>query len=327
MTMRFLLGLFGAAVVAQVALATPATAQDYPNKPIRILVPYAAGGFVDVAARIVGARLSEVLGQQVVIENRPGGRGHIATRMAARATPDGYTLLMAHTGEFSVSPVIFKDVPYDFDRDFHAITLVSDAPMVIGAHAGSPYKTMADLIAAAKAKPGVLGMGTPGVGSINHLTGAWIELVTGAKFLHVPYKGGAPAATAAASGEIPFGVAALSSTQPQIDAGLVRVLAVTTPTRSPVNMSWPTLKEAGVPEVATSIWTGLFAPKGVPQPILDRIYSEVAKLLATKDVQDRFAAGGAVTGGMSPAEFTAKIRRDTERYREIVKQAKIEMIQ
>jgi tripartite-type tricarboxylate transporter receptor subunit TctC len=318
--MRLLISVVGAVLLI---LGTPAQSQDYPNKPVRILVPYAPGGFVDVAARIVGHALSEIWGQQVIVENRPGGRGYLATAQAAKAAPDGYTLLMAHTGEFAVNPVMFSDVPYDLDRDFHAITLVSDAPMVIGAHAKGPYMTMKDLIAAAKSKPGAIAMGTPGVGTINYLTGAWIELETGVKFLHVPYKGGAPAATAAASGEIPFGVAALSSTQPQIDAGLVRVLAVTTPKRSPVNMNWPTLGEAGVPKVETSIWTGLFAPKNVPRSIVDKIYVDVAKLLDSKEVRERFAKGGATTGGMTPVAFTGMIKRETDRYREIVKKANI----
>jgi len=194
---------------------------------------------------------------------------------------------------------------------------------VIGAHTAGQIQSLKDLIDAAKAKPGTVGMSTPGTGSVNHLAGEWMGLAAGVKFLHVPYRGGAPAMVAVASGEVPFGVAALSSALPQIKAGRVKVLALTTAKRSPVDPSWPTIQDAGVREVDTSIWTGLFAPKGVPQPIADKIYAEVAKILELPDVRERFASGGATTGGMKPAEFTAKIKQDAARFKEIVKKADI----
>jgi tripartite-type tricarboxylate transporter receptor subunit TctC len=318
--MRFLAG-----IVCAIALliGTQAHSQDFPNKPIRILVPFAPGGVVDVAARIVGQKLTERWGQQVLVDNRPGGNGFIAVSAAAKSPPDGYTLLMAHTGEFAVNPAVFKDVPYDLDRDFIAITMVSDAPMVIGAHSAGRIQTLKDLVDAAKAKPGTVGMSTPGTGSVNHLTGEWLGLAAGAKFLHVPYKGGAPAMTAVAAGEVPFGVAALSSALPQIKAGRVKVLALSTAKRSPLDQSWPTIQEAGVREVDTSIWTGLFAPKGVPQPIIDKIHAEVAKILEMPDVRERFASGGASTVGMKPAEFTAKIKQDAARFKDIVAKADV----
>jgi tripartite-type tricarboxylate transporter receptor subunit TctC len=230
---------------------------------------------------------------------------------------------MAHTGEFAVNPAVFKDVPYDLDRDFQPITLVNDAPMVWVVHSGGSMNTMQDLIAAAKANPGQVGVTTPGNGSINHLVLEWTGLSTGAKFLHVPYKGGAPAITATAGGEVPAGTAALGSAMPHIQSGRVKVVAVTTATRSPVNMSWPTLRESGVGEVQSSIWVGLFAPKGVPQPVMDKIYQEVAKILTLPDVKERFAAGGGVPGGMSPAEFTAKVKHDAQRLKQIVQVANV----
>ena len=318
--MRFLAGMIcGIALL----IGTQAHSQDYPNKPIRILVPFAPGGVVDVAARILGQKLSERWGQQVLVDNRPGGNGFIAVSATAKSAPDGYTLLMAHTGEFAVNPAVFKDVPYDLDRDFIAITMVSDAPMVIGAHSAGRIQSLKDLVDAAKAKPGTVGMSTPGTGSVNHLAGEWLGLAAGAKFLHVPYKGGAPAMTAVASGEVPFGVAALSSALPQIKAGRVKVLALTTAKRSPVDQSWPTIQEAGVREVDTSIWTGLFAPKGVPQPIIDKIYAEVAKVLEMPDVRERFASGGATTVGMKPADFTARIKQDAARFKDVVAKADV----
>jgi tripartite-type tricarboxylate transporter receptor subunit TctC len=193
--------------------------------------------------------------------------------------------------------------------------------MVYVVNSNTPYKTMQELIAAAKAKPGTVGVSTPGAGSINHLVLEWTNLTTGAKFLHVPYKGGAPAITATAGGEVPAGTAAMSSAMPHIQSGRVRVVAVTTDKRSPVNMAWPTLQEAGVPGVHSSIWVGLFAPKGVPQPIIDKIYGEVAKILQLDDVKARFAAGGGVPGGMKPAEFAAKIKKEAADLKVVVAKA------
>ena len=310
-------------VFAVLALAgTEARSQEFPTKPIRIVVPFAPGGFVDVAARLLGQKLHERLGQQVIVENRPGGNGFIGVMAAAKAPADGYTLLMAHTGEFSVNPAVFaSSIPYDLDRDFIPITMVNDAPMVFVVHTGGPHNTMQDLIAAAKAKPGTVGVSTPGTGSIQHLVLEWAGLATGAKFLHVPYKGGAPAITATAGGEVPAGSAAISSAMPHITSGRVKVVAVTTAERSPVNTSWPTLKESGVPGVQSSIWAGLFAPKGVPQPIIDKLYAEVAKILEMPDVKQRFAAGGGVPGGMKPAEFKAHIVAEASRLKEVVQKA------
>jgi len=324
--MRLIVGaICSALALALAATSTPSHAQaDYPNKPIRILVPFAPGGFVDVAARIVGQKLSEKWGQQVIVENRPGGNGFIAVTAVARAPADGYTLLMAHSGEFAVNPAVFAaTIPYDLDRDFQAITLVSQAPMVIGAKSDGPYKTLADLAEAAKAKPGTIGMSSPGTGSINHLAGEWAALSMGVKFLHVPYKGGAPAAVAISTGEVPFGMAAVSSAMPQIKAGRVKVLAITTAKRTAVDMSWPTAQEAGAKDVDLAIWSGLFAPKGVPQPIIDKLYAEVAAILQMPDVKEKFAAGGGETGGMKPAEFTAQIKREADKLSGIVKAANI----
>ncbi len=314
--MRIVLGV----VCAAIAVGT-AQAQTYPTKPVRIIVPYAPGGIVDTSARVVAQKLTEKWGQQVVVENRPGGNGFIGTVAAAKSPNDGYTLLVAHTGEFAVSPAVFPNIPYDLDRDFTAITLITEAPMVIVVNSNTPYKTLPELIAAAKDKPGTVGVSTPGVASINHLILEWMNLVTGAKFLHVPYRGGAPAITATAGGEVPAGKAALGSAMPHIKTGRVRVLAVTTAKRSFVDESWPTRMEAGVPGVSSSIWAGIFAPKGVPQPIIDKVYTDIAEILKLPDVKERFAAGGGVTVGMPPAEFAAAIRKEAAGLKVVVAKA------
>jgi len=314
--MRVVLGIICAALSVW-----GAQAQTYPTKPVRIIVPYAPGGIVDTSARVVGQKLAEKWGQQVVVENRPGGNGFIGTVAAAKSPADGYTLLTAHTGEFAVSPAVFPNIPFDLDRDFTAITMVTDAPMVIVVNSKTPYQTLQELIAAARAKPGTIGVSSPGIASINHLVLEWMNLATGVKFLHVPYRGGAPAITATAGGEVPVGKAALGSAMPHIKTGRVRVVAVTTATRSFVDKSWPTMMESGVPGVSSSIWAGLFAPKGVPQPIIDKIYADVAEILKLPDVKARFAAGGGVTGGMPPAEFAAAIRKEAASLKIVVAKA------
>jgi tripartite-type tricarboxylate transporter receptor subunit TctC len=320
--MRVVAGLLCALLA--VACGSPAQAQSYPTKPIRIIVPYAPGGFADVAARIVAEKLQQRLGQQVIVENRSGGNGFIGTTAGAKAAPDGYTLLTAHTGEFAVSPAVFKDIPFELERDFESITMISIAPLLVAANAKGPIQSIPDLIAAAKAKPNTVGMGTPGTASINHLAGEWFADAAGIKLLHVPYKGGAPAGVAVAAGEVPMGVMAISSVMAQIQAGRVKPLAVTTAKRSTQFKDWPTLQEvANVKNVDASIWTGLFAPKGTPKPILDRLHAEMVAILAMPDVREKFAQGGADTGGMSSSEFVAIIKREAAAYKSIVEKANI----
>jgi tripartite-type tricarboxylate transporter receptor subunit TctC len=303
--------------------AAPVRAEDYPSRPIRILVPYAPGGISDIAARIVGAKLTEAWGQQVLVENKPGGNGFIAVTDAARSAPDGYTLVMVTTGDVAINPALFKDIPYDVDRDLAPIASVSDAPMVLATNGASPYKTVADVLTAAKGQPGQLDVCTPGYGSVNQLVLESMALNTGTKFVHVPYKGGAPAAQALVAGDIPLGILASSSVAPHVQSGHVRVLAVTTAKRSALNPEWPTLKEEGAGDVNASNWTALLAPKGTPQPIIDKLNAAVVKILNMPDVKERFAAGGVATIPSSPAELDARIKRELAAYRVIIEKANV----
>jgi tripartite-type tricarboxylate transporter receptor subunit TctC len=313
-----------ASVIALVVFcAAPAQAQNYPAKPIHILVPYAPGGITDIAARIVGAKLTEVWGQQVVVENKPGGNGFIAMTAGAKAAPDGYTLVMVTVGDVAINPAMFKEIPYDVERDLAPIAMVSDAPMVLAAHADAPFKSVADAIAAAKAQPGRISVATPGNGSVNQIVLEWMALNTGTQFQHIPYKGGAPAAAALAAGDIPLGVLASSSVAPHVKSGRVRVLAVTMGKRSTLNPEWPTLQQEGVKEVDASNWTALFAPKGTPQPVIDKLNAEVVKILNMPDVKERFAGGGVVTIPSSAAELGARVKQEAERFRAIVQKANI----
>jgi tripartite-type tricarboxylate transporter receptor subunit TctC len=257
-----------------------------------------------------------------VIENRPGGNGFIATTAVAKSPADGYTLLMAHTGEFAVNPALFDSVPYELERDFAPITMVSDAPMLYLATAKAPFNTFQELVAQAKAKPGAITFGSAGNGSINHLAGEWLAQAAGIQLLHVPYKGGAPAAAAVAAGDVHFGVMAAPGALPHIKSGRGKVIGITTAKKSPLDPSWATPRDAGIPDLDASIWVGLFAPKGTPQPIIDRVNAEVRQTLNQPEVQKRFIeSAGAEAVGMSPAEFLARIKADAERYRRVVKQA------
>jgi tripartite-type tricarboxylate transporter receptor subunit TctC len=296
-------------------------AQDYPAKPIRVLVPFAPGGAVDTTARVLAQAMTQRLSWQFVIENRPGGNGFIATTAAAKAPADGYTLLMAHTGEFAVNPALFAEIPYELERDFAPITMVSDAPMLYLANAKAPFNTFQELIAAAKAKPGSITFGSAGNGSINHLAGEWLAQAAGIQLLHVPYKGGAPAAAAVAAGDVHFGVMAVPGAMPHIKSGRGKVVGITTAKKSPLEPAWATPRDAGIPDLDASIWVGLFAPKGTPQPVIDKLNREVRATLADAEVRKRFVDTGAEAVGMTPAEFLARIKSDAERYRRVVKQA------
>ena len=315
--------LIMAGIAAVVAFS--AQAADYPTKPIRVLVPFAPGGVVDTSARILTNKISEMKGWQFVVDNRPGANGFIAVGITARANADGYTLLAAHTGEFSVNPVLFRNMPYDFDRDFTPIIMVSDAPMLLVVNAASPFNNLKDLIAGAKAKPGQLAFGSPGTGSVNHLATEWLVNAAGARALHVPYKGGAPAVSAVAANEVVFTVAGLPGVIPHLQAKRVKVLGVTTAKRSPQVPDYMSAQEAGIPGVDASIWVGLFAPRCTPKAIVTALYQASAAVLQQPDVKQRYATvGGAETTTMGTVEFTKRIRSELERYRKVAAQVGIQ---
>jgi tripartite-type tricarboxylate transporter receptor subunit TctC len=295
----------------------------YPTRPIHVIAPYAPGGIADIAARLIGQKLTEAWGQQVVVENRPGANGFLGVTAVTRAQPDGYTLLVATTGDLTINPVLFKRTPYDAQHDLVPITMLSDTPCVLAANANTPYKTVADVLAAARKDPGNIPIGSPGIGSINQLAFEWMGLGTGTKFLHVPYKGGVPAATALAGGDIPLAVVATSSVTPFLQNNRVRVIALTTAKRSTFNPQWPTLQEGGVPDVDVSNWTALLAPAGTPQPIIDKLHQAVVEILAMPDIQQRFSAGGSVVVPTTAAELDDRIKHDTAAFKTIVDKANI----
>jgi len=319
--MRAVIGLLAALVVASTA---PAEAQSYPSRPIRIIVPYAPGGVADIAARLVGQKLFDALGQSFIVENRPGGNGFIAVMAAVRAPADGYTLLVGTIAEFTINPALYKKLPYDVARDLTPVAMLSDTPLVLATNGDSPYHSVADVILAARGKPETLGTASPGTGTFNHITIEQLELEAGIKLLHVPYRGGAPAATAVAAGDIPLGLLAISSVVPFLQSKHIRVLAVTTSKRSSFNPEWRTLHEEGVPKINASNWVGMLAPKNVPTPIIEKLHDEVQKILVTPEIRNLFSVGGADTMPMSIADFDARIRADAARFKDIVKEAGIQ---
>jgi tripartite-type tricarboxylate transporter receptor subunit TctC len=301
-----------------------AGAQEFPRKPIRVLVPYAPGGVVDTTTRIVTNKITERLGWQFVVDNRPGGNGFIAVGIAAKGAPDGYTILSAHTGEFAVSPFVFKGVPFELDRDFEAVVMLSDAPMLVVVNSQSPINSFKDLVAMARAKPGAVSFGSPGNGSVNHLASEWLAVAAGVKMLHIPYKGGAPAVSAVATNEVIWTIAGLPGVTPHLQAKRVKVLGITTAKRTAQTPDWPSAQEGGIPGVDASIWVGFFVPKGTPKAIINRLYSVSADMLKFPDVKERFAVvGGAETIGMPPAQFHARVKNDAVRYRKIVQEVGI----
>jgi len=313
---RFLAATF---LVIFLAVAPGALGQEYPNKPIRVLVPYAPGGVVDTTTRIVTNKITERLGWQFVVDNRPGGNGFIAVGIAARGTPDGYTVLSAHTGEFAVSPFVFKGVPFELDRDFTAVVMLSDAPMLVVVNSQSPINSFKDLVAMARAKPGAVTFGSPGSGSVNHLASEWLAVAAGVKMLHVPYKGGAPAVSAVATNEVIWTIAGLPGVTPHLQAKRVTVLGTTTAKRTAQTPDWPTAQEGGIPSVDASIWVGFFVPKGTPKNVINKLYSVSADMLKFPDVKERFATvGGAEAIGMPPAEFHTRVKQDAVRYKKVV---------
>ena len=298
-----------------------AAAQTYPSRPVKIIVPATTGGAIDVIARVLADKMTASLGQPVVVENKPGGNGFIALSAAAKATPDGYTLVMATAGDLTLSPALFKDMPYNVQNDFAFISLVSDAPLVLAANTQAPFKSVADVIAGAKAQPGRISIASPGNGSNNQLVIEWIGLNSGTQFQHIPYKGGAPAAAALAGNDIPLAVLASSSVAPHVKSGRAVVLAITAARRSKLNPEWPTLQEQGVKEVDASNWTALLAPKGTPKEVVDKLHTEIVKILAMPDVKDRFAGGGVETIGSSPAELQARVKDEGARFQQVVQKA------
>ena len=309
-------------MAAGLALAAAgACAQAYPVKPIRMMVPFPAGGGSDTMGRALGQKLTERLGQSVVIENRPGAGGSIGADVVAKAAPDGYTILLGSTSELVQYPNVNPKIPYDPMRDLAPITLVGTVPLVLVIHPSLPAKTVKDLVALAKARPGEINFGSAGNGSTTHLAVELFILMTGARMTHVPYKGSPQAVTDLVAGNVQLGIPTMPAALGFIKAGRVRALGVSSGKRTPVLPDVPTMREAGVTEYETDLWTGVLAPAGTPPAVLTRLHAEIVHALGLPDVKDTLGRQGAVPASSSPQEFSNYMRAELTKWARVVKAA------
>src|ERR1700722_15119567 len=287
-----------------------ARADDYPSHPIKLVVPFAPGGAADAVARIIGRRVSETIGQPMVIENRGGAGAIIGTEDVHKADPDGYTLLLGQSGPISINPGVYKNLPYDPEKDFAPITMTSDYPYVLVVNAKLPVKTFQDFIAMVKAKPGEFNYGTTGVGSSNQLVTELLSSRAGLKMVHVPYRGTALAVADLLAGQVTMVFADPVSALPHLQAGTLRALAVTTKTRSPVAPEVPTVAESGYPGFEAIAWHGILAPRNTPRPIINKLHDQIVAALNDPATKALIVAQAIQIVGDTPDEFAAFIKKD-----------------
>jgi tripartite-type tricarboxylate transporter receptor subunit TctC len=312
----------GALVLATAASAhaAPAAAQKtYPDKPVRIVVPFAAGGGVDILTRIIGQHLTDRLGQQVVVENRAGAGGNLGTDAVAKSPPDGYTLLMGTTGTHTINPGLYAKLPYDAVKDFKPITLTASVPNLLVVNPDLPAKSARELIALAKASPGKLNFGSFGNGTSNHLSGELFKSMTKIDVVHVAYKSAPQAVIDIMSGQVSFAFVNMPLALPHVQSGKLRALAVTGAARSAAAPEFPTMVEAGVPGFVVESWYGLLAPAGTPDAIVERLHRDVAAVLAKPEVKAAFAQQGAEPVTSTPAEFAALIVEGKKQWAEVIR--------
>jgi tripartite-type tricarboxylate transporter receptor subunit TctC len=314
--------LAGAAALAFAALVSPAQAQEsYPARPIRLVVGFPPGGGMDLSARVYAAKFQESLGTPVLVENRPGATGIVAGEVVAKSAPDGYTLLVGASGQMTINPVIMPKHPYDTVRDFAAITTLAQFPMVIAVNPSFPAKSIAELVALAKAKPGELAYSHGG--ATHQVAAEMFNQAVGITMRNIPYKGGAPAVNAAVAGDVPIVVVDSAAASAQIRAGRLRVLAVTSAARTPLVPDAPTVAESGVPGYDITVWAGLFAPAGTPQAVISRLYREASRIMESQDTKEKLKNIGMDPGGLAPEQLSAMIQADIAKYAVIVKAANI----
>ncbi|MBS0391898.1 MAG: tripartite tricarboxylate transporter substrate binding protein [Proteobacteria bacterium] len=313
--------LAGLTLAAAGTLPLGAYAQNYPTKPVTIVVPFAPGGTTDILARIVGQGLTTELGQPFIVDNRAGAGGNIGASLAAKAAADGYTLFMGTVGTHAINQALYKKMPFDPVKDFAPISRVATVPNLLVANPKEPYKTVKELIAYAKANPGKVTFGSPGSGASPHVSGELFKSMTGTDLLHVPYKGSAPAMTDLLGGQINIMFDNLPSAIQHVRSGKLRPIAVTTARRSPELPDVPTIAESGVPGYEAMSWFGMFAPAATPKPVLDRLNAALVKVLNQADVKKKIAEQGGDVVAESPAQFAAFIKSETVKWGKVVKES------
>ncbi len=314
-----------AAVLLAVSVCGPAAAQQYPAKPIRMIMGFPPGGGTDIVGRIVAQRLSEVIGQQILPDNRGGAAGQIAAELVAKSPPDGYTIMLAHIAAISILPTLYPRLPYDAARDFAPITLVASGPNFLVVHPSIPAKSVKELVALAKARPGQLHYASPGAGTVQHLSAELFKLQAKVDMLHVPYKGSGQSIVDLVAGHVHLNFDSVPPVLPHVRSGRLRALAVTSAKRFSILPDIPTVTEGGVPGFDMGTWWGLVAPAAVSKDVIARLHAETVKVLRQNDVKEKIAFAGADTVGNTPDEFGAFIRNERAKYARIVKEANIKI--
>jgi tripartite-type tricarboxylate transporter receptor subunit TctC len=314
-TAPFALSIF---ISAFFMLLAPAVQAAWPNdQPIKIIVPQAAGGTNDTLARLVGVELSKILGQTVVIDNRPGASGAIGMQATVQAPPDGYTIALA-SDSAALLDVLRPNLPWKFKSGLQGVVMIGEQPISIATSSKNSFNTFQQVIDAAKAKPGSLGYGSSGIGSSQNIVGEWVASLAGIKLVHVPYKGGGQAANDVVSGQIPLAVLGLAPMLKQQQAGNVRILAVTTPERSKALPDVPTLTELGFPQIALAQWAGLVAPAGTPQPIIQKLSDALIKVLSEKSITEKMIAAGITPQPLNYQQFDAFLKKTVDTWQQVV---------
>lgn len=311
------------ALAAPLAAGRTAAQQDYPNKPIRLIVPYAAGGGADAVARILGQHVGNALGQSVVVENRGGAGSIIGTDMVAKAPPDGYLLLLGQSGPISINPAVYKTLPYDPAKDLEPITMTNSYPYVLVVNGKLPVGSLKEFIELGKSKPGSMNYGTTGVGAANHLMSELFCAKTGVKMTHIPYRGTALAVADAVAGNVTMVFSDPVSALPHVNSGTLKALAVTSPERSPVFPTVPTTKESGYPDLEAVAWHGIFAPARTPQAIIDRLNTELVKALQNPEVKDVLSKQAMSPVGDKPQDFAAFLKKDLSTWKDVATLANV----
>ena len=315
------------AVAIAIGLAagiTSASAQNYPTRAITLVIPFAPGGSTSIVGRGIADKMSELLGEKVVVDNRPGAGGTVGTRAVAKSEPDGYTLVLGYTGTLAIGPSLYKSVGYDPRKDFAPIGLIGNAPNSLVVHPSFPAKTIGELIAYAKANPGKVNFGSAGAGTASHITGEYFARAAGITLVHIPYKGTGPALTDLLGGHIPMAFAPIPASHPNVTAGKLRALAVTSITRSGLLPDVPTMVEAGLPGFDASLYYGLAAPAGTPRPIIDKLNKALRDALASGEVKRQLGNDGTEITPGTPEDYAAFIDKDEKKWSVLVKASGVE---
>jgi tripartite-type tricarboxylate transporter receptor subunit TctC len=300
------------------ALALSANAQSYPVKPIRLVIGFPPGGFVDLTARLVAGPLGTALGQQVVVENRGGAGGIVGTEVAARSAPDGYTLTVGSAGTHAVNQSLYRKLPYNVLRDFQPVARLADAPSILAVHPSLPVRSVKELVALARQRPGQILYASAGSGTSTHLAAALFEHLARVKLVHVPYKGGGPAIVDVVAGQVPVTFGTAASVSPHTKSGRLRGLAVTGGQRSATLPDLPTIAEGGVPGYEMLNWLGLFAPTGTPRAVMERLNADVLRVVRSPELRERLNAAGAEPSPLASEEFTAFVKQEIEKWGKVV---------